>query len=398
MKDLKHLLYFEKLLQDSGNELIDKARSEGSICIGTVCYQMPEPLLNLPGCFAVKLRAPRTSSVEMETYYMTPLHCEFVRALLERSIEGGFSFLDCIIEPYACSQMTTGIENIENLHLCGKDKPAFFVQHVDTPLKADENAVRHMTKMCRARVLGKLNEAFGIDVSDDALRTAVNNYNEICALINEIGDYRKLDEPTITGYEFAVLCLATYCAPWYLIADKLRETAKELKTRKPDKEKQYRIKALLAGSEVDDPDLVKLIENAGARIVADRFCFGSFPGRTPIELNDTDDVLEQICRHYVDQCQCPRYMDNDRIAGRKEYINDLAREYNADGIIIQQMNFCNFWPYERAGASVILSRDYNWPVLSIDRPYVVGSSGQIRTRIQAFVESVEIKKLQGGKL
>ena len=32
--------------------------------------------------------------------------------------------------------------------------------------------------------------------------------------------------------------------------------------------------------------------------------------------------------------------------------------------------------------------------LSIDRPYVVGSSGQIRTRIQAFVESLEIKKLK----
>lgn len=91
-------------------------------------------------------------------------------------------------------------------------------------------------------------------------------------------------------------------------------------------------------------------------------------------------------------------MDNDRIAARKEYIDRLAKEYNADGIILQQMNFCNFWPYERAGASLILAQDYGWPVLSIDRPYVVGSSGQIRTRVQAFVESVEIKKLQGGKL
>ena len=398
MKDLKHLLYFENLLQDSGNELIDKARADGNICIGTVCYQMPEVLLNLPGCFAVKLRAPRTSSMEMGTYYMTSLNCEFARALLERSLEGGFSFLDCIIEPFACSQMTSAIENIENLHTCDKNNEKFFISHVDTPMKADENAVRHMTRMCRARALNKLNEVFGIDVSDNALREAVKNYNEICALINEIGQYRKADNPTITGYEFAVLCLATYCAPWYLIKDKLKETAKELKSRKPDKEKQFRVKAVLAGSVIDDPDFIKLIEEAGVRVVADRHCFGSFPGRTPIELNDTDDVLEQICRHYVMQCQCPRYMDNDRIAARKEYIDRLAKEYNADGIILQQMNFCNFWPYERAGASLILAQDYGWPVLSIDRPYVVGSSGQIRTRVQAFVESVEIKKLQGGKL
>lgn len=397
MKDLKHLIYFEKLLQDSGNELIDKARAEGSICIGTTCYQMPEVLLNLPGCFGVRMRAPRTGSMEMGTYYMTSLNCEFARALLERGLEGGFSFLDCIIEPYACSQMTSTMENIEKLHLCDKDKPEFFVQHVDTPMKSDENAVRHMTRMCRARVLDKLHEAFGTDISETALRETVERYNEICDVINEIGQYRKLDEPTITGYEFAVLCLATFCAPWNKIIDKLRETARELKTRKPDRTKQYRIKVLLAGSEIDDPDFVKLIEDAGARVVADRHCFGAFPCRERIELNDREDVLEQICRHYVMQCQCPRYMDSERIAERKRYLDKLAREYHADGIILQQMNFCNFWPYERAGASLILSGEYGWPVLSIDRPYAVGASGQIRTRIQAFVESVEIKKIQGGK-
>ncbi len=65
MKDLKHLNYFENLLQDSGNELVDKARAAGSICIGTTCYQIPEVLLNLTGCFAVRMRAPRTGSMEM---------------------------------------------------------------------------------------------------------------------------------------------------------------------------------------------------------------------------------------------------------------------------------------------------------------------------------------------
>ena len=45
----------------------------------------------------------------------------------------------------------------------------------------------------------------------------------------------------------------------------------------------------------------------------------------------------------------------------------------------------------------MLHVDYGYPVLSIDRPYNVASSvGQLRTRVQAFVESIEIKKLQGG--
>ena len=149
--------------------------------------------------------------MEMGTYYMTSLNCEFARALLERCLEGGYGFLDCIIEPFACSQMTSTMENIEKLHLCDKDKPDFFVQHVDTPIKADENAVRHLTRMCRARILEKLHETFGTDVSDAALRDAVMRYNEICDVINEIGSYRKLDDEEKGGRD-------TYLPPFRLHA------------------------------------------------------------------------------------------------------------------------------------------------------------------------------------
>ena len=71
MKDLKHLSYFEDLLQEANNELVIQARGEGKKCVAYVCENTPEPLLNLDGCFSARLRAPRTSSMEMATYYMT---------------------------------------------------------------------------------------------------------------------------------------------------------------------------------------------------------------------------------------------------------------------------------------------------------------------------------------
>ena len=92
------------------------------------------------------------------------------------------------------------------------------------------------------------------------------------------------------------------------------------------------------------------------------------------------------------------YMNTAKINERKSYIDRLAHEYKADGIVFQQMNFCNFWGYERAGATHILGELGGWPVLSVDRPYVVGTSGQMRTRVQAFVERIELKKLQGGNV
>ena len=264
-------------------------------------------------------------------------------------------------------------------------------------MKNDETALRHFVKQMRLHVLEPLNNTYGIDISDDALRKSVELQNKISRLIRSIGDYRKEDNPRITGYEFAVLCLATYCCPKEALIEKLEETLEELKTREPDKKCNYRARVVMVGSEIDNPELIKLAEEAGALVVADRFCFGSLPGRDEIILNDTEDVLTQICRQYMKWGQCPRFMNIEKIIERQEYVDAIAKEYKADGLIYQQIKFCDYWGYERASAFHVMKEKYGYPVLSIDRPYAVGTSGQLRTRIQAFVESLEIKRINAGR-
>lgn len=394
MKDLKHLYYFEKLLEDANNDLIRQAQNEGKKCVATVCENIPEPLLNLPGTFSVRLRAPRTGSMEMAGYYLTSFLCEYTKALLERAMEGGYNFTDCIITPDGCTMMNRCVENMELLATVQKED--YFYQYMEIPMKADDNGLNLYTLQCRNHILKPLNEKFGIDISDGAIRSAVAEHNRVCELIRKIGEYRKEEKPRITGYEFHILTLATYVAPKYLLIDKLEETLEELKTRKPDEKKPYRARVVLVGSEVDDVDVVRLIEECGAYVCADRFCYGSFPGRDIIQLNDEEDALTQVCRRYLYRGQCPRYMNQEKIQGRRRYVDQLAREYHADGIIYQQMKFCDPWAYERMVGTQVLREDYYYPVLSVDRPYAVGNSGQLRTRVQAFVESMELKKIQGG--
>ena len=90
-------------------------------------------------------------------------------------------------------------------------------------------------------------------------------------------------------------------------------------------------------------------------------------------------------------------MNMEKVYSRKKYVSDIAEEYNADGIIYEQVKFCDPWAYERTLGAAMLRDEYGFPVLSVDRPYNINSSlGQMRTRVQAFVESIEIKKLRGG--
>ena len=394
MKDLKHLIYFENLLLEANNELIRQAQQDGKICVAYTCENTPEPLLNLSGAFSARLRAPRTGSMEVATYYLTSFLCEYSRALLERAIEGGYNFADCIITPDGCSMMNRCVENMELLKAMGKDKPNFFYEYMEIPMKADDNGLNLYVLQCKNHILKPLAEHYGIDVSDAAIRKAVEEHNRVCELIRAIGEFRKGENPTITGYEFHIITLATYACPKYLLIDKLEETLEELKTRKPDKKLPYRARVVVVGSEVDDLDFIKLVEDSGAYVCADRFCYGSLPGRDPIALTDDEDALTQICRQYMRRAECPRYMDMPKMVGRREYVAQTAKEYGADGVIYEQMKFCDPWAYEKMLGSHILREEFGWPVLAVDRPYSIATSGQMRTRVQAFVESMEIKKIQ----
>ena len=391
MKDLKHLIYFEKLLENADNELVRKAQKDGGLAIGYTCFHIPEVLLNCGNCFSVRLRAPNTGSIDISTYYMSNYTCEFARALLERGVEGGYEFLDAMIAPDACSMMNRAMEHFEILKV--NSKPHFFVTHTDMPYKITDYTIDGYVKQMRLRVLDKLTEEYGVDTSDAAIRKAVEEHNEVCKIISEISEMRKADNPVVTGYEFHVLCLVSYCCPKKLILPYLKETLEELKKRKPDEKNPFRARVLLIGSEVDDLSLTKLIEGCGAEIVADRFCFGSTPGREVLELNDKEDALTQICRHYMEVSECARYIADEKVIQRRETADRLAKEFNVDGIIYEQMKYCDYWGFERALVSHIMKEEYGWPVLSVDRLYNTGTSGQLRTRCQAFVESLEIKRI-----
>ena len=174
-------------------------------------------------------------------------------------------------------------------------------------------------------------------------------------------------------------------------------TAEEMKTRKPDRKKDFRYKVVLAGSENDDPDFTKLVESCGARVVCDRYCYGAVESRTPIVVEEGKSPLRAIAEHYLKTSNCPRFVPQDEMRARKQRIADLAKEYHADGVIIASNKFCEYWSYERVIDTVIMNRDFGIPVCSIEKEYINTASGQLRTRFQAFVESVEIKQIQEGK-
>ena len=394
VRDLKHRVFFEHLLSDVKNELVDEALEHGGLALGYSCYYVPEVLLNLSGCFSVRMRAPGIADTSIATYYMSEKTCMYSRSILERAIEGGFNFFSALISTETCGMMHRAHEHFEMLDLVKEQNESFFVSHIDSPFVTKDYALKHYERQLQKHVLDRLADVYGVDVSEDALREAIDKHNELCRVVSEIGAFRKQANPPLTGYEFHLIELVSECCPHDLILPYLKETLEELKTRKPDEKPWYRVRVVLAGGENDDPEFTKLIEDAGAFVVADRYCFGSLPGREEIVLREGETPLAAIARHYIETNQCPRFMNPEKVHGRKAYLKELADEYGADGLIVQQMKFCEYWEYERMYCQQVMETDYGLPCMGIEKEYVNTSVGQLRTRFQAFVESLEIKKLR----
>ena len=399
MRDLKHLIYFEDLLQDANNALVQKASADGRLALAYNCSYIPELLLDVEGCFGVRLRAPRCTNPDLATYYMTNRSCPYSKSILERAFEGGYNFIDALLGQECCTTMNRMEQYFDYCKLIPKEK--FFTSFIDMPLKKTEWHAGYFRRQIEQKIIEPLERVYGVDFSEEKLLAAIEQHNEVCRIISEIGDMRKLPNPPVTGYEFHVIQLVSLTCPKDLILPYLRETLEEIKQREPEPKFPFRARVMVAGSEIDDPDFTKLLESCGAYVVADRYCFGSIPGREEIIVRPGEDVLQAIADHYIQTNQCPRAMGPENVVARKQFLYKIAQEYGAEGVIVENMKFCEYWGYERAQAAQWMRDGFSLPgtlpVCQIEKDYTNAATGQLRTRFQAFVESLEIKRIQSER-
>ena len=242
MKDLKHIRFFEQLLDQANNELVMQAKADGRVAVGYTCYYVPEVLLNCGSAFSVRLSAPNTGSLDISQYYMTSFICGYARALFERAFEGGYNFIDFYASSDTCQQMVRVVENFHEMQLI--DNPKFDYGIIDAPMKVSSHGLKMYIGQIKAQFLDKLSAGYGVDVSDEAIRKAVEQHNEMCGIFEEISELRKAENPVITPREFHILCIASYTCPTYLILPYLRETLDELKKRQPDPVNPWRARVV----------------------------------------------------------------------------------------------------------------------------------------------------------
>ena len=129
-----------------------------------------------------------------------------------------------------------------------------------------------------------------------------------------------------------------------------------------------------------------IIETSGAVIVGEESCVGE---RGTRNLTDhTGDTLEDLMEAIVDryfQVDCAIFTPNpDRLG----HIKEMFRKYKADGMIHYGLQFCQPYITESMPVERALEKE-GIPVLRIETDYSMEDAGQLKTRIEAFIEQIK---------
>lgn len=368
---------FGGLLDEPINHLVEKARAADRRVIGYTCSYIPEPLLDLDGMVPVRMRAPGVAGTPRADTYLSNVNCFYTRSLLEFMINDRYASVDGWVFTASCDHLRRLYDNLNYL------KKASFNHMIDLPHKLGPAAlgwyVQELEKLAAA-----LASCFGIDMSDAKIAGAIERHNAWLDLVRSIGALRQQKNPPITGTEFHTIFLACAVSPKDMIMGPLAGLKDALENREVMQDDRARL--LVVGSTLDDTGYLRTIESEGALVVADRFCLGSIPGLEPIPAPVPGSAIETLAEHTLRKTSCPRMMEE--LDSRIEDILDAAEKFSVDGIIVETMKYCDIWGVE-AIPLISALRETGIPVLKLEREYAPGNEGQLRTRVQAFVESME---------
>ncbi|MDA3896015.1 MAG: 2-hydroxyacyl-CoA dehydratase family protein [Desulfobacteraceae bacterium] len=365
---------FQTLLESPQNELVEQAVSDGRIPIGYSCSFVPEAFLMADKLMPVRLHAPGVAGTEIADIYLSNFICTYTRSLLEFAVDDRFDLIQGWVFVPSCAHMQRLYDNLEYLN-----KPEF--SHVlDMPRKVTEATLAWQVEEL-TMLADKLSVHFGVDMSDDSLMKAITEWNNFAEVIQSIGELRKNTTPTITGTEFHTLLMAALVSPKNLILPKILDFQQTVEKR--DNAGEFRARLMVMGSHLHDPEFIKIIESQGGLVVADLFCTGSITGFKTVEMNGNP--IKSLAEHSLKKTLCPRMMEDfDR---RLKTIIDTVKEYKVDGVVIEIIKFCDLWGVDSMPMVSALRKE-GIPVLKLEREYSMGGEGQLRTRVQAFIESM----------
>jgi benzoyl-CoA reductase/2-hydroxyglutaryl-CoA dehydratase subunit BcrC/BadD/HgdB len=371
---------FRTFAQTAGrvaNPEVEKWKAGGGKIVGYFCSALPEEMISAAGMFPFRLRATGSTETDLSDSFLSSLNCTFPRHAFNMALKGDYDFIDALVMFNSCDH----IRRVYDHWIRQLKTP--FVRILSLPRKAEPAQVEFF----RGELAGLregLQDHFGVEITDAGLREAIRLHNETRGLLRDLYALRKGKNPPITGAETLAVTVSSTAMPQERYNALLRELLEDIE--QAERVSDYRARLMLLGGELDNPDYVKAIEDQGALVVADSLCFGSRLLWKDVN-EDAEDPLLALAQYYVaDRPACARMFTE--YEGRSRYIREMIDQFDVEGAVFERLKFCEVWGFEQFSLTNDFEK-WNIPLLCMEREYPMSAVGQLKTRVQAFLEMLE---------
>jgi len=355
-------------------------KSRGGKVIGWLCTYVPEEVIHAASALPIRIIGySHEANLDDANAHLYINNCTFSRSCLQLGLEGQYDFLDGVVGGSTCD----GARRLFDV----------WRQYIGTPFHHVLTVPRKYTERAHKLyydevVLFKkhLEEYLGVAITDEELLKSTIVLNESRGLLRGLYELRKRDRPPISGAETLEVLNAAYRMPKETFNLWLGEFIEELKSS--DKAFTGRARVMLVGSVLTNPEFIKSIEDQGALVVTDELCTSTRYWGDKVVIDKRRPILESISQRYLDNFPCARMYPSDERFNR---IIEYARDFKVDGVISETVRYCVQYAHDLPLLSDRLS-EQGIPMLALDVEYGSAGSGQIATRVQAFLEMLEGRK------
>ena len=365
-------------------ELLDE-KKEGRKIIGSYCVFVPEEIVLAANATLIGLCSGADFAMEEVEKYLPRNTCALIKSSFGFKLGKVCPYLesaDMIVGENTCDGKKKAYETL------GKLVDNLYV--MDLPQVKSENG-RDLLKTEYARFTKSVEELTGRKITAESLKEAIKKVNAKRAAMHRLSSLRKYDPAPISGLD----ALLAYQVFFYdnpgRFTSAVNRICDELEKRIEDKkgvfpEKTPRI--LISGCPQAVPNwkLPFLIETSGAVIVGEESCVGERGTRNLTD--DSGETVEEMMEAIVDRyfkVDCAIFTPNQE---RCDHVKEMYKEYNADGVIHYGLQFCQPYIMESMPVEMALEES-EIPTLRIETDYSMEDAGQLKTRIEAFIEQLK---------
>ena len=384
----KGMSYFDFVMSEIHGlrikELMD-AKEQGRKIIGTFCVFVPEELVLAVDAVCIGLCAGAELGFEEAEKYLPRNTCSLIKAAFGFKLAKVCPYIettDLIVGENTCDGKKKAYESYKDIvgNLYVMDLPQ---------MKSNEG--RALLKAEYKRFAQKLEEISGKKITVESLKKGIEIANNKRKAINRMAALRSADPTPISGLDALLANQVFFYDDPIRFTGSVNAICDELEARNREGmgiAAKGTPRILLSGCPMAVPNwkVPYIIETSNAVIVGEEMCTGERGSQNLVNANGNtvDDLIDGIVDRYF-QIDCAVFTPNP---SRLEHIKKMVKEYKADGVLHYGLQFCQ--PYQME--SKIVEKELEnagIPTLCIETDYSQEDAGQLKTRIEAFVERIK---------